>query len=115
MHSLISASEVKLLNPNEQAILSKKDDKLLIQKVNPQLYTSWIEGKIEFDNENLEVVMSRLARWYNFEYSFKNEKAKDFHFTGRVNNKVQISSILEMLELTTNVKFELEKNTIVIL
>ena len=59
--------------------------------------------------------MKRLARWYDFEYEFERNAAKDFHFTARINNDQSISSILEMLEMTTDVKFEIRDQTIAIL
>jgi hypothetical protein len=58
--------------------------------------------------------MKRLARWYDFEYSFNNEKAKNYHFSARISKEESISEILKMLEMTTNVKFSVENNTIVI-
>ena len=71
--------------------------------------------KIEFNNENLEMVMKKLARWYDFEYTFENAQTKEYHFTARFDREDNISNILKMLELTTDVKFKLENNTIVIL
>ena len=83
--------------------------------MNTSQYTSWINGKIEFNNENLDMVMKRLARWYDFEYEFENNLARDYHFSARISNIENVSSILEMLEMTTDVKFELRNDTIVIL
>ncbi|MCK5367916.1 MAG: DUF4974 domain-containing protein, partial [Cyclobacteriaceae bacterium] len=105
----------KILMPNDQAILSRDDSSFEIIKVNTSQYTSWIQGKFEFNHANLEVVMKRLARWYDFEYVFERDATKDFHFTARINNDQSISSILEMLEMTTDVKFEIRDQTIVIL
>ena len=59
--------------------------------------------------------MKRLARWYDFEYEIVNENAKKYHFSARFENTENISAILEMLELTTDVKFELKENTIVVI
>ena len=94
----------KILSPDEQAVISKDNFDVTIHTVNTELYTSWINGKIEFNQEDLDGVMRRLARWYDFEYSFENEQARNFHFTARIENTERISSILEMLELTTKVK-----------
>ena len=105
----------KTLAPNDQAIVEKSGMSLAVMEVNTGQYTSWVQGKLEFDNENLDVVMRRLSRWYDFEYQFENEEAKKFHFTARLNNNQSISSILEMLEMTTNVKFEIRKNAIIVL
>lgn len=105
----------KILVPNEQAIVSKENFEINIQTVNTTRYTSWVNGKIEFSNESLDVVMKRLARWYDFSYSFKNQEARNFHFSARIENKQTISSILEMLQKTTDVKLKIEENTIIIL
>jgi len=105
----------RVLVPNEQASIFSTETDIRVKDVNTDLYTSWMEGKIEFEAENLEAVMRRLARLYDFKYSFENEAAKDFHFTARIDNSQPISSILKMLELTTNVEFRLKENTIIIL
>lgn len=107
--------ESKILDPNDQAVLNKREQSIEINEVNTSLYTSWIQGKFEFKKDNLEAVMKRLARWYDFEYEFQNAAAKDYHFTARINNDQSISSILEMLEMTTDVKFEINGQTIVVL
>ena len=85
-----------------------------ISDVDVSHYTSWVNGKLEFTNESLESVMKKLARWYNFEYAFENVAAKNYHFTGRLDNQEKISTILSMLELTTDVKFSIDEEKITI-
>ena len=109
-----NGSDSRILDPSYQAVLNKREQSIKINEVNTSLYTSWIQGKFEFNKDNLDAVMKRLARWYDFEYEFQNDAARDFHFTARINNDQTISSILEMLEMTTDVKFELSGQTIVI-
>ena len=104
----------KLLVPNEQAVLVKSTSMVSVATVNPDHYTSWMRGMMEFNNEPLDVVMRRLARWYDFKYEFRSDKVKARHFTANIENKENISTVLEMLEMTTNVEFELEENVIVV-
>lgn len=104
----------QILTPGLQAIYSESTEKIEVHEVNTSSFISWKDGKVEFNNENLELVMKKLARWYDFEYRFENTEAKDYHFTARFSRGDNISGILNMLELTTEVKFELENNTIVI-
>lgn len=112
----LSTSETeRILVPNEQGRISVLKKEIYVEEVNTNLFTSWKDGKIEFESEDLEQVMRRLARLYDFNYSFENEAAKDYHFTARIDNSQPISSILEMLEMTTKVEFELKENTIIIL
>jgi ferric-dicitrate binding protein FerR (iron transport regulator) len=108
-------SSSRILSPDDQAVVSIEDAAIEVSKVNTSQYTSWIDGKLEFYNENLDKVMKRLARWYDFEYEFENSGAKNYHFSARFDNTENISTILEMLELTTDVKFELKENTIVVI
>ena len=108
-------SNTLILAPDHQAILKRSESVLSDIEVNASLYTSWMQGKLEFHNEPLDQVMKRLARWYDFEYEFENPEALDFHFSARLNNGEDISTIIEMLEMTTDVKFELRDQKIVIL
>jgi ferric-dicitrate binding protein FerR (iron transport regulator) len=113
--SLDPSSEGKVLIPNDQAIFNKDNASIEVMQVSTSQYTSWIQGKFEFKNSDLDQVMKRLARWYDFEYRFESDAAKDYHFTARINNDQNISSILEMLEMTTDVRFEIRDQIIVIL
>jgi ferric-dicitrate binding protein FerR (iron transport regulator) len=103
-----------LLEPDEQATLIKSTTELSKEKVNAAGYISWMHGKMEFHNETLETVMLRLARWYDFDYRFENSDARDFHFSARLDKEESISSILKMLEMTTDVKFAFRGNIIVV-
>ncbi|MFC2090371.1 FecR family protein [Bacteroidota bacterium] len=104
----------QILAPNEQAVLNISSSEISVSEVNSSYYTSWMRGKIEFDNVELELVMRGLARWYDFEYQFENQEAKAYHFSARLDRDSNISSILEMLELTTQVKFENKGGKIII-
>ena len=116
-YTLADASEKlsEVLTPNKQAVIDKSESVLSVAEVNTSQYTSWMQGKFEFNNESLNAVMKRLARWYDFEYEFENTQAQDYHFTARIDNESSISTILEMLEMTTDVKFEIREQTIVVL
>ncbi len=102
------------LLPNDQAMVEPSASGITVTEVNPSYYTSWMRGKIEFNNENLDLVMKQLARWYDFDYRFENPDAMGYHFTARLDRDASISSILEMLEMTTRVHFEYNKGTVVI-
>ena len=110
-----SPSKSLILEPDHQAIFKRSESQISEVEVNASQYTSWMRGKLEFHNESLEQVMKRLARWYDFEYEFENPEARDFHFSARLNNSENISTIMEMLEMTTDVKFELREQKIVVL
>lgn len=112
--SAATSKNSHILSPGQQAVMTTSESNVEIKAVNTSNYTSWKEGKLEFNNEDLELVMKKMSRWYNFKFSFENKAAENYHFTARFNREDSISDILNMLELTTNVKFKLEGNKIVI-
>ncbi len=107
-------SDGTILEPDQQAVFLRSTGNISKAEVDASGYTSWINGKLEFHNESLETVMKRLARWYDFDYSFENAAARDFHFSARLDKEESISSILKMLEMTTDVKFEFRDQNIVV-
>lgn len=104
----------EILKPDDQSVYRVAQNELMVRTVNASYFTSWTKGKIEFDDQNLGEVLKRLSRWYNFEYTFDNESAKLYHFTARLDRDVEIGTILEMLELTTDVRFEIKDGTVII-
>lgn len=104
----------QILTPKMQAVYHKSDADIKVGKVDTDIFISWKDGKLEFNNDNLELVMKKLSRWYDFSYRFENEAPRNYHFTARISNTESISNILQMLEMTTQVKFEIEEETIVI-
>lgn len=102
------------LSPDEQAIWEVETGQLSSTGVDASGYASWVEGKMEFHHETLEQVMKRLSRWYDFEYRFENESARELSFSARLERSAQISDILEMLSLTTDVRFEYRGGRILI-
>ena len=103
-----------ILNPNEQAVVKSSSSEISKNEVDATGFTSWRTGKFEFHNESLAEVMKKLSRWYDFDYTFNNESARDFHFSARIDRFAEISTLLDMLELTTRVEFAYENGIIVV-
>jgi len=103
-----------ILSPDEQAVTNKALMQINILEVDASGYVSWVNGKVEFHNESLDEVLKKLSRWYDFKYAFENEAARNFHFSARIGREEKVSSILDMLELTTDVEFAYENGIIVV-
>ena len=61
-------------------------------------YTAWRDGKFIFRNERLEDIMMYLARWYNVQYKFMDDKVKDIRIGAKLNRYSDMSPIIEMLK-----------------
>ena len=59
--------------------------------------------------------MKKLARWYNIDVVYLGESVKGYHFTGYLPRYADISKVLDLLSLTTKIKFELKGKTIMVM
>lgn len=111
----VKASKYNLvLEPGKQAKFDKTLDNLQETKVNTELYTSWKVGKYIFEYENLQNVMTKLSRWYDADITFLNTNAENLHFSGTLYKYNDIKQTLHIIELATNVKFEIIENTVLV-
>lgn len=88
--------------------------KCTMTEVDVNLYTAWIQGRFVFQSEELEQVLRKLTRWYNVEFMVRDDVIKRKRFTGSVARYGDITQILAMLELTTNIRFAVAGDKIVV-
>jgi hypothetical protein len=58
--------------------------------------------------------MKTLSKWYDVEVNFSNEEQKKLRFTGNLERYADFNSILEQIERTNEVEFEITNNLITI-
>ncbi len=96
------------LLPGEQGMLAS--GKLSKQPTNISSAVAWKNGDFMFDNERLESIMEDLARWYDAEIVYQNAP-KNIRLYGIVSRSKNISTVLQILEMTERVKFKIEGPT----
>lgn len=101
------------LQPGEQAVLTGGKD-LLKHKVDVSKYTAWIDGNVAFEDERLEDIMTKLAKWYNIEVFYLQPELKDIRFTGDIDRYGDIRVLLDKIEELDVVGFEIKGNCITI-
>lgn len=99
-----------IIHPNQQVQLGT--DCFDVREVDARYYTSWIENKFMFDDEPLEVIVRKLARWYDLDYEFADFSLKGTRFSGQLLKYDDITKAFELLEMTTNVHFTINQKTI---
>lgn len=95
-----------LLKPNEQSVLSANKE-FQITKVNPLIAVSWKNGDFIFNNENLESIMRKVARWYDVDIVY-TKGVEDIYFSGMVSRSRNLSAVLEMLQSSEKITFKIE-------
>ena len=105
-----------MLKPNEQLIYhygtDKKSNRLIIAKnVNTQLYTSWINDKIQVRSISLKELTVKLQRKYNVTIHIEDKDLESLKFTGILENET-IEQILQALELSASIQYEINDREI---
>lgn len=102
-----------ILKPGQQAVV--KAGRVDVKEVDVEVYTTWMHENFRFQSETVEEIMKKLARWYNIDVVYLNESVKNYHFTGYLPRYANISDVLDLLSLTTKIKFDSKEKTITVM
>lgn len=110
---LSSANIEKTLEPGQMASFNGKGS-IGVQKLEfPDAKIDWKKGFFQFENENLEKIMHRVARWYDIKVVFTGNAIQK-HFTGTIPRDEKVSGILNLLKASGNFQYEIHENIITI-
>ena len=105
-------NETKMLNPGEQSLFNKTEKQLVISKVDPVNFSSWKDGRYEFQNENLVEVFNVVERWYDVEITYDENTFKEMHFSGVIKRNKDAKHFLDLLNLTTPISYDIHGDKI---
>ncbi len=103
-----------ILQPGMQSDMDLKTGATTLEKVDPSIYTAWTGGRFIFQSITLEAMMRQLQRWYDFEVFYRKRELKNYNFRGMLDRDMGIQEVLNIIEETTDVKFQINGRTIVV-
>lgn len=92
------------LRPGYEAVHSAGT--LQVQKADTMAATAWKTGLFIFNDEPLEEIMHKIARWYDVEVVFQGADRTE-RFGGGVSRYDKLSTVLSRLESAGNVDFKM--------
>lgn len=101
-----------LLKPGEQSLFNKTEKQLVISKVNPETFSSWKDGRYEFQNEDLLEVFKVVEHWYDVEITADENYFRGMHFSGVIKRNKDAKHFLELLNLTVPIRYEMKTDKI---
>jgi transmembrane sensor len=105
--------ETLRLKPGQQAVVSGLETH--VGEVNVEQFIAWKNGRIYFENNSLEEILSNLARWYDVEVNYTDENLKKLRFSIDVERYTEFNRVFEIIELTRKVKFSINKNEVTVM
>lgn len=112
--ALSKAAAKEILKPGQQAKNTINSSRFDIYEADVAGATAWKDGLFMFNDETLEDMMIQLARWYDVEVAFENEDKKQYNFSGTLQREDHIAKLLNNLEKTGEVQFEINNKKIMI-
>ena len=100
------------LTPGERGVIGEKG--ISKGKVDVYPYTAWKDGNFVFRKQRLEDIMNIVERWYDVKVVFVDDWCREVSFSGNVRRYDGFNKLVEMLEVTGSVKFNIEDNVIYI-
>lgn len=102
----------ELLKPGEQASL--KSGRINIENVDTEAAIAWKNGNFIFDDENLESIMRKIARWYDMEVYYQDKPQKPSSL-GILSRDKKLSALLKILQSSGEVHFKVEGRRIIVM
>lgn len=106
--------EELILSPNEQAVLSDVGT-FERKKVDVQLYTSWKDGYLTFNDTPILEALKQIERYYNLSFNFGNNVSFDgLTCTGKIILSDNLDNVMTTLSLISSTGYRKEGKTIYI-
>jgi ferric-dicitrate binding protein FerR (iron transport regulator) len=109
---VVKGTAARLLQPGQQSQLQENGEMKWTADADIENVIAWKNGMLEFKDEDLQVVMRQIARWYDVEVVYEGTIPTD-GFTGRVSRNTSLAGVLKILKLS-DIRITLENKKIIV-
>lgn len=111
--SLLKKASVRI-TPGTHARYNSREKKITQQQVDTKYYTSWRDGILIYENENLGAIVKKLTRYYNQEIAIQDKNLAQRRFSGKLDLKEDVSDVLKTIAFVASLKIHQSNNKFVI-
>ena len=107
---LLGRSEEILLKPNQRVSLNKESGETKIREVDVSMYTSWKDGMLKSEKEDLARLIKKVERYYNIDIRIKDPLVGGFKISGKLDLKNNPEQTLNIIKLTVPIDWSKKSN-----
>lgn len=107
---ILAGKEKKVLEPNQMFYLDKKSGVNYINEVDVASFTSWKEGLIDCEKQDLNRVVRRLERYYNKKIHIKDPLVGTYKISGKLDLKSEMSEVLDVIQAFVPIDWGKQQN-----
>lgn len=101
------------LSPGQKGSYKQDSKIIMVDEVNTNLYTSWMQGYLVFRDLTFDNILTKLERHYNIEIENTNAELGKEIFNASFDN-VEIEKVLSYFNDTHKIDYEIKNNKILI-
>lgn len=103
-----------VLQPGYQSQVVNGSPIKVTKDINVDAEIAWKNGFFTFDRADVKTVMNQIARWYDIDVEYQDDKIPNERFGGDIQRNAKLSSVLNVLE-KSGVKFRVEGRKVIVL
>jgi ferric-dicitrate binding protein FerR (iron transport regulator) len=100
-----------LLVPGEQSVINTSNGNMTNAKVDAQLFTSWKDEILRFNNSPFNEVVTKMERWYGVKIMLDKSLRYSENYTFTVKTE-SLREVLQLLSITTPMSFKIENDLV---
>ncbi|UKJ06807.1 FecR family protein [Solitalea lacus] len=103
-----------ILKPGQQSQINQINGDIKVEPADLEEAVAWKNGDFVFRQQPLTQILTTLSRWYSVEIKYETDQLSKQTFSGVISRSRNLSAVLEMLESTGQINFEIQDNKIVV-
>jgi transmembrane sensor len=100
------------MKPGQRVILNVPDNKLDVESVEAELFTSWRNGELIFKDATLNDLVKELERIYDIRFHMKPSSLGQLRFRGMFSYDNNLILALEKIKITSGVDYYIENKEV---
>ncbi len=102
-----------MLDPGQQNVINKSSGKMQNSIVKTELFTSWKDEMLRFNNSSFDEVVKKMERWYGVKIRLDKslKYSENYTFTVRTES---LKELLQLLSITTPMSYKIDNDMVMI-
>jgi len=101
------------IKPGQQLLFSKPSSSFQLKKVDVDVFTSWKQNILKFDNADFSEVIKKLERWYGVHIILDSKMKHSERYTMTIKTE-SLREVLKRIKITTPIEYKIEVDSIFI-
>ena len=106
-----------MLIPGDQSSFSLNDKEIPVSHLEPgdlENAIAWKNGYFRFVDQDILTISKKLSRWYDVDFIFKGKPTNE-EFNGSISRSKNLAQVLEMLQNTGEIQFEVQGRRVIVM